>query len=672
LSEKCYYKYSIPEQSFRKFVKSRAPFNFMRFSVADGSGRFYLMRAKRYNGGIIGIERELRMAAITNANAKETVMAKKLEALRERLCAHNLDAWLIPSVDEHINEYLPKNRERRAWASGFTGSSGDFLVAMHEAWLFVDSRYHEQADTEVALGQIHVSKLGLEGQPGLSEKIKALAEGSQRFRLGFDPFTLTVQQYQSFKKSFESTTIELAPVSENLVDTLWEDPPPPVLSEVFAIPESISGKGWQQKLAEVQDKMKALKIEVLPVTKLDQIAWLFNLRGQDISYNPVFIAYAIVTADQAHLFIDASRMQPKALEDLASRVGIHPYEDYRKRLSEHCNVKTVLIDPKHTTAGTLFIVEQHGGMVREAEHPIEMMKALKNETEIRMMQAANLKASRGKIRAWFWLERQIQSGRAVTEASFRDAIEGFYAEEQDFMGLSFNTISGAGSNSSIVHYGTPDPAKTLEKGELFLIDSGCQFLGGTTDDTRTMFIGSGQAGETPTERQKLCYTEVLKAHINCAMQRFPKGTEGARLDGVTRYTLWQNGLDYGHGTGHGVGAFLNVHEGPNGIHKLAAKPLEPGMITSIEPGYYQPGWGGIRLENLYRVIELETDGTGTKWYGFESLIYIPFDQQLIDFSRLNPEQLQWLRAYYAAIVEKIAPTLAPDETAWLKDICTIG
>lgn len=606
------------------------------------------------------------MATLTNTSDKESIAAHKLAALRQQMAAHQLDAYLIPSVDEHINEYLPENKQRRAWASGFTGSAGDFLVTQTEAWVFADSRYHEQVDYEVALSQIHVSKLGLNGQPSPSEKIKQLAEGKQAFRLGFDPFTLTVQQAQAFEKTFAGSGIELVPIQGNLVDPLWHDAPAAIQSEVYAIPETITGQSWQQKLSQVREKMKAAKADVLPITKLDQIAWLFNLRGQDIPYNPVFIAYAIITTDQAHLFMHADRVRPDDLQALAAHVAIHPYEAYSKTLQTLSTNKAILIDPKHTTHGTLTLIQQSQGTVKEAEHPVELLKAIKNDTEIRMMQSANLKASRGKIRAWAWLDQQITAGKTVTEESFKDTIEHFYAEEEGFIGLSFNTISGAGANSSIVHYGTPDPNKKLELGELFLIDSGCQFMGGTTDDTRTMLVGN-----TPTDLQTLRYTEVLKAHINCAMQQFPKGTDGIRLDGITRATLWQHGLDYGHGTGHGVGAFLNVHEGPNGIHRLASKALEPGMINSIEPGFYEPGWGGIRLENLYHVVNRSEDAAGTPWYGFESLTYIPFDKKLIDTGALSPQQLQWLRDYYQAIVEKIGPTLPADESSWLKALCTI-
>lgn len=292
------------------------------------------------------------------------------------------------------------------------------------------------------------------------------------------------------------------------------------------------------------------------------------------------------------------------------------------------------------------------------------------------MQAANLKASRAKTRTLKWIADQRATGHAITEADVAATVERFYAEEADFQGLSFNTIAGAGANSSIVHYGTPNPQRVLNPGEFLLLDSGAQYASGTTDDTRTLVIGD------PTPEQVECYTEVLKAHINCAMQRFPKGTTGAQLDGITRSTLWFAGLDYGHGTGHGVGAFLNVHEGPNGISKRVSEPLEPGMVTSIEPGFYKSGWGGIRIENLYIVKSLtpkddkpdaatKPDPNKIEWYGFESLTYIPFDQRLIDRDRLDARQREWLQQYNAAIVEKLSPTLSPAEVEWLQAVCTL-
>ncbi len=599
-------------------------------------------------------------------NQPLTTTQAKLRALRSVMVDVGLDAYLVPSVDEHINEYLPENKQRRAWVSGFTGSAGDFVIGKSEAWVFADSRYYEQADSEVDTEQIHISKLGLEEHPGLTEVVKKMAGDASSFELGFDPFTLTVLQFQSFQKAFKSTGIQLVPIAGNLIDPLWQDAPAATLSTVFALPEELTGQSAADKIAAVQAKLKALKADLLPLTKLDQVAWLLNWRGQDIPYNPLFTAYALITPEAAHLFMDTSRVKPEALNAIEGLVTCHPYPAYAETLKFLSAGKNALIDPKHTTEGSLRLIQDGGGQIQEGEHPVELMKAIKNPVEIAGMKAANLKASRGKIRAWAWLDAQLKTGNPVTEVDFQQAIERFYAEEEGFFGLSFNTIAGAGANGSIVHYGTPNPNKRLEPGELFLIDSGCQFMGGTTDDTRTLLVG-----DTATPTQKLRYTEVLKAHINCAKQQFPKGTDGARLDGITRATLWQQGLDYGHGTGHGVGAFLNVHEGPNGIHKLAHKPLEPGMITSIEPGFYEPGWGGIRLENLYLTVQRGEDAQGQRWFGFESLTYIPFDPKLIDWGLLEPAQKEWLAQYYCDILSLLVHTLSPEEGQWLQAICQI-
>lgn len=624
-------------------------------------------------------EKKARMmstASTVDVQEREKLTVERLGGLHEAMKREGLDAYFVPSVDEHINEYLPDNRQRRAWLTGFTGSAGDCLVGLAETRLFVDSRYHEQVDSEVAQPLITVSKLGTPNAPSLDDTVKTWVQtakaAGKKLRLGFDPGTLTIRQHEAFQQAGQQAadTLELVSVAKNLIDPLWQNAPPIPCNPVFALPLTATGQSAADKLAMVRQRLAALQADILPITKLDQIAWLFNLRGSDIPYNPLFIAYALVEADKATLFTDASRLNADTVSALQGIAEVRPYADYATTVPERVHGgKTVLVDARHTMQLTLELIRQGGGEVRRGDHPVELLKALKNATELRAMETANLRASRGKIRAWRWLDAEIEAGRTVTETSFRDAIEAFYAEEPDFAGLSFNTIAGAGANGSIVHYGAPNPNKRLELGELFLIDSGCQFyIGGTTDDTRTLLVG-----QQATELQKLRYTEVLKAHINVAMQRFPAGTEGTRLDGITRATLWQNGMDYGHGTGHGVGAFLNVHEGPNGIHRLASTPLEPGMITSIEPGFYEPGWGGIRLENLYQVVTLPTDKGSTAnqptFLGFESLTWVPFDKKLIEATRLSPDQQAWLNNHHQTILEKIGPTLNADEASWLKGIC---
>ncbi len=601
------------------------------------------------------------MAVQSRMKSNVILTQEKLAALRALMKAHPVDGYLVPSADAHLNEYVPAECKRRDWISGFTGSVGDFFITQTEAWVFVDSRYYEQADQEVETRWITVSKLGLENQPTLSETIRNAARGQSVFRLGLDPQTISMQQFQAFQKAFRDTSVQLVPISENLVDPLWgESRPKPVKAEIFALPIEYAGQSVEEKLNRVRQAMQERTVDVLPLTKLDQIAWLFNLRGADVAYNPLFIAYGLITENDAFLFVDQNRIRPLDREDLERYATLKPYDAYGETLKSSVSGKRVLLDPKGVSCETLQWVEQAGGDILEADSPVELMKAVKNPTEIHWMKEANLRASRAKVRALCWLDQQLKAREAVTEASFAEKLEAFYAEEPGFMGLSFNTISGAGANSSIVHYGTPNPKKKLLPGELFLIDSGAQYLGGTTDDTRTLIIGK------PTALQKRRFTEVLKAHINCASQQFPKGTEGIRLDGITRANLWNAGLNYGHGTGHGVGAFLNVHEGPNGIHARASKAFEPGMVTSIEPGYYEPGWGGIRLENLYFVKELSPG-----WYGFESLIYIPFDKRLMNKAALSPEQLRWLKRYHQAILRKLKPTLSPEEQRWLENACRL-
>ncbi|TAE96083.1 MAG: M24 family metallopeptidase [Oscillatoriales cyanobacterium] len=599
-----------------------------------------------------------------NTNIQNT-SAEKLSELRALMANYDLDCYFIPAVDEHLNLSLPAAKQRRAWISGFTGSAGDLLVGKNSAWLFVDSRYYEQAELQVDAGLIQISKLGLEGNLSLIETLEKLAadsaQKSTKIRFGFDPFTVATEQYQNWVKRFAAAGIELVPISENLADKVRqkvETLPAIDESPIFSLPASLTGETCAEKLVRVREAMQKAKIDLLPITNLNQIAWLFNLRGSDIPHIPIFISYAIVTADAAFLFTNLERVSPEIEQDLAAAVTLLPYAHYPSTLEACLNLPKqvrVLLDAKHSTAGTYqLLLNQQKASENKIKivfepNPVEGMKARKNPVEIEQMQSANFKASRAKTLTLKWFD-------------VKESIESFYQQETDFHILTFRTIAGAGANSSIVHYGTPSPEITLKPGELLLLDSGAQYLAGTTDDTRTMIVGE------PTTQQIEHYTTVLIAHINCAVQQFPKGTTGSQLDAIARAVLWQQQLDYGHGTGHGVGAFLAGHEGPNGISKFVQYPLEPGMVTSIEPGYYEAGWGGIRLENLYVVREMLSKN-GRAWYGFEPLTYIPFERKLINVDRLSTTQLQWLNNYHASVVEKLSPVLDPATIEWLKKAC---
>ena len=617
-----------------------------------------------------------------------TAVAQKFSELRSQLAKHQLDAYFVPSADEHLNEYLPEAKQRRQWISGFTGSAGDFLISADQAWIFVDSRYYEQADMQVDAKLQKVSKVGLEDHQTVEEVLEELGQKftkrSQILRLGVDPFTITIAQYRRFSEQLSMSGVEIVPIFENLVDAVRSQSPydqsDPMLAfgdqPVIALPDSITGESVGNKLERVRKAMDRKKTAILPVTKLDQIAWLYNLRGRDVECNPVFISYAIVTQTEAYLFTNTSRLDDAVRNSLAGLVNILEYDQYIPTLrSLVSDSQRVLIAIAQTTFGTYLQLKQVGAKLIDAEHPVETFKAHKNPVEIAQMQQANLKASFAKTLTLKWIEEQIRAGNSISERDVAHKIEGLYKQQAGFVDLSFPTIAGAGANGSIVHYSNPNPACKLLNGDLLLLDSGSQFYGGTTDDTRSISIG------TPTAEQRDRYTEVLKSHINCAMQKFPKGTTGSQIDGIARSSLWQNGLDYGHGTGHGVGVFLNVHEGPNGISKRVNQSLDLGTVNSIEPGYYQPLWGGIRLENLYFVKQVpdsnlnpspNANQNSTPWYEFESLTYIPFDKKLIDRDKLNLQQITWLENYYAIAIAKLSPMLTTEEITWLKQACVIS
>ncbi|MCA6598589.1 MAG: aminopeptidase P family N-terminal domain-containing protein [Pseudanabaena sp. M046S1SP1A06QC] len=617
-------------------------------------------------------------------SSESTGVAQKFAALRSQLAKHKLDAYFVPSADEHLNEYLPEAKQRRQWISGFTGSAGDFLIDTDHAWVFVDPRYYEQADMQVDATLQKVCKVGLEDHQTVEEVLEELganaAKQEKTFRLGIDPFTITISQYRRFADHLNASGVDIVPILENLVDTVrsqspWaESEPIPAFGDqpVIALPDEITGESLTKKLERVREALGKKKAAILPVTKLDQIAWLYNLRGHDVECNPVFISYAIVTLTDAYLFTNTSRIDEAVRQFLTGQVQILDYEQYLPTLrSLAANHRYVLIAAPQNTYGTYLQLKEVKAKIVDGDNPIENFKSHKNAIEIAQMQQANLKASWAKTLTIKWIEEQITAGNVISERDVAHKIERLYKHQEGFIELSFPTIAGTGANGSIVHYSNPNPDCKLINGDLLLLDSGSQFYGGTTDDTRSISIGE------PTAEQRDRYTEVLKSHINCAMQKFPKGTTGSQIDGIARSSLWQSGLDYGHGTGHGVGVFLNVHEGPNGISKRVSQSLDLGTINSIEPGYYQPKWGGIRLENLYFVKEVKQEypksvsdnPNKTPWYEFESLTYIPFDKKLIDRSKLNAQQIAWLENYYKKVIEKLSPLLTDSERNWLQNAC---
>jgi Xaa-Pro aminopeptidase len=594
-------------------------------------------------------------------------VAGRIEDLRAAARARGVHDYLVPSTDEHLDEYLPAWRRRREWASGFTGSAGDLLVGESDAWLYADGRYHLQAEAELAGSGIRLMKVGAPGQRSLLSDIAERARSRPGLRLGVDPMVLPMAAAEAIEAALARHGGTLVRLSGHLVDPLWTDRPEPETSPLIEVPLEWAGLAPGAKLEAVRADLAAARARSLVILKLDQIAWLLNLRSRrDVPFNPVFESYLVLGPDFVELFLrEPDRRLPPALRDRIPGLRVRPYAEFERTLSGIPG--PALIDPLGTTAGVAEALRSAGVEIATAPSPIELRKAVKNEAEMRAMAEANRRASVAKTRALLWLRRELEAGTIVTERAFRERIEALYAEQPGYFDLSFETIAATGAHGAIVHYGAAGDTP-LAEGELFLIDSGAHIAGGTTDDTRTVSVG--RAGP---EARRL-HTLVLKGHIRAARQRIPDGSSGAVLDALARAPLWEAGENYDHGTGHGVGAFLNVHEGPFAISErtrksVAEQPLRAGYVTSIEPGVYVPGMGGVRLENLYLLRGEGPDAQGRRWLVLEPLTFVPFDSELIEDGLLEPMERAWLADYHARCKAVLLPLLPERERyelqAWM-------
>ena len=600
-----------------------------------------------------------------------------IEKLRKEMIRQELDLLIVVSSDEHLNEYLPVQNWRLKASTvtesslGFSGSAGTVVFCIEgRPQLFVDSRYHLQAE-QTCSENFDIHKLGNEG---VLEPQKWIAAQTQKIlKVGADPFVMSSKVWRRYEKDLGKSGHTLVPATPNLVDTVWINRPNPPKKEIYPLALQYTGKDSRKKLQEIRKELSGSrksdesKPDVLLLTMLDEIAWLTNMRGSDIEFNPVFEAYAAIFADRAICFCH----HPEAnLNMHCPDWEFQPYEDYVSFLANLALQKTikVWIDPSTVTMGSRLAFSED--QVLEKESPIVLSKALKNSTEITATKYAHKQAGAGVVRSLQRLQSAFQAGLPVTEKVYANWLYEEYAKAEEFSDLSFSTIAGSGPNGAIVHYGNPDSENPMRSGDLLLVDSGIQCAGGTTDATRTVILGK------PDEKQKRIYTLVLQAHIRLARQIFPEGTNGASLDSITRSGLWNAGLDYGHGTGHGVGAFLNVHEGPQRISPVAYDvALQAGMVISNEPGYYENNWGGIRLENLYivkKADKLPQHPGGKGWLCFEELTLIPFDRTLIDKNMLSAEELNWLYDYHGRVFSEISPMLDNTEDfQWLTWACGI-
>ena len=599
----------------------------------------------------------------------EEQLAGRLNAMYQRMKEAQVDLYLVPSSDAHLNEYVPEYSRRRAAVTGFTGSAGDAIISPHGNHIFVDSRYHLQADEEVDLNSFRVHRLGLSGEFTLSQWLTEMEKERGGIQVGFDPAVVSMQAHKIYSSALHSTGSAMVPIAGNLVDDVWEEQPNPPSNGIYALHESVTGSGVAEKLSNVRKEMADAGVDKLVITKLDEIAWVTNLRGDDIQFNPVFEAYMVIEMERSTCFTRV-KLPAGLIDELSPLVDFQPYESYSEfmRLVGSDSSGVVWLDPSGTTMATRILIS-NDQKVHERPNPVVMLKAIKNNSEVLASREAHRHAAAAKIRSFKGLEEKIACGQVVSELDYSQSLHEEYAKEDGFYDLSFTTIAASGPNGAIVHYSDADPEVLLEEGELFLVDSGVQMLGGTTDDTRTVIVGN------PTDRQKQVYTKVLRGHINLAMQKFPEGTGGIALDALARTHLWNVGLDYGHGTGHGVGAFLNVHEGPQRIAPRGGdEPMKVGMIVSNEPGYYESGWGGVRLENLYVVMtddDLPDHPDGKRWFRMDPLTLIPFDTSLIDWSDMAEAEKDWLGEYHQEVWDKISPLLGDEESQWLWGKCQV-
>lgn len=586
----------------------------------------------------------------------------RLKRLRRQMARHHVDAYLVPSADPHQSEHVADCWKRREWISGFTGSAGDVVVTRRQAALWTDGRYRLQAAQQLEGTSIQLLTSGQSNVPLLPEwLVQTLKRGQV---LGVDPRVVSHATAKRLQTALNRGGIKIKAVAPNLVDAIWLDQPSLPQGPVELHPQRFSGESAARKLRRLREILRRTKVDAQVITALDAIAWLFNIRGRDVPYNPVAMAYAIVTRRRALLFCDAHKMSDGVRRALQRVADIYPYAAFDGALAalgQHPRIKTVWADARTVSLHVVQRLRACQVVVRQS--PIVRMKARKNRVEVAGACAAHQRDGVAMVRFLRWLHENVGSG-ALTELAASAEVRAYRAGGEHYRGESFAAISGYGPHGAIVHYApTSATDSRLRPKGLYLIDSGGQYLDGTTDITRTVLLG-GRA----TRDQRECFTRVLKGHIALARCRFPAGTTGRQLDVLARQHLWRVGLDYAHGTGHGVGSYLGVHEGPQSISlRDPGVPLEPGNVLSNEPGYYLEGKYGIRIENLMLVVpdaQLSARA-GHPFLRFETLTLCPIDTRLVEPRLLEHEELAWLNAYHAHLREVLVPLLSPAARTWL-------
>ncbi|MCE9846041.1 aminopeptidase P family protein [Vibrio antiquarius] len=580
----------------------------------------------------------------------------RVNAIREWLIQHNIDALLVPHEDEYLGEYVPAHNERLHWLTGFTGSAGAAVITKDKAAIFVDGRYTVQVTKQVP-GDLFEYRHLIE-EPALDWVLDNLPTKAS---VAIDP-RMHSSAWLDMAQAKLAGKLELNILTNNPIDELWHDRPAPVVSDVRLMPTEAVGQPSESKRQEIAQLVKKAGADSAVITALDSICWLLNVRGLDVSRLPVLLSHAILHSDSSvEYFLDPARLPAEFDAHVGSGVTVHHPEALQARL-ETLTGKNVLVDPATSNAWFKLVLQNSGASVIAAADPCLMPKAAKNAVEIAGMKACHIRDGVAMSKFLCWLDAEVAAGNLHDEATLADKLEAFRSEDPTLMDLSFDTISAAGGNAAMCHYNhenQPEPGK-LELNTLYLVDSGGQYLDGTTDITRTIAIGQ------PSSEMKKQFTLALKGHIGVARARFPKGTRGYQIDTLARQHLWAEGYDYDHGTGHGVGHFLSVHEGPASISKKQIDvPLTEGMVLSNEPGYYRADAFGIRIENLELVVETPTNGDFPV-LSFESLTRCPIDKRNINVDMLTRPELAWLNDYHQKVWDEISPLVEGDVKEWLR------
>jgi len=585
--------------------------------------------------------------------------ANRLKAFREELASRGLKGFVVPLTDEHASEYVADYAQRIAWLSGFLGSAGQVVVLDNAAAVFVDGRYTIQIAAQVD-PKLYEHR-HLIDEPPVDWIAERAGPGDV---IGYDPFLHTIGWVENTRATLARKGAKLQPVDSNPVDAVWQDQPGEPNTAVLPHDVKFAGQTSEEKRQEIAAALAKQGADACVVTALDSIAWLFNIRSDDVLHTPVSLAYGTVASDgTATLYMDLVKMSEQLQVHLGNRVEVRAKSEFLDGLSElGAAGKNVLVDPATASAAIFDRLEQSGAKISKGMDVCALPKARKNKTEQQGARDAHVRDGAAIARFLHWLSIEAPKG-GQDELSAAAKLRAFRDETGVLKDLSFRTISAAGSNGALCHYSVSEETNLpIKMNSIYLVDSGGQYDDGTTDITRTIAVG------TPTAEQKDRFTRVLKGHIALATAIFPKGTTGPALDAFARLPLWQAGLDYDHGTGHGVGSFLAVHEGPGRIAKVQnTVALEPGMIFSDEPGYYKAGEYGIRIENLVLVQELDVGGE-QKMLGFETLTLAPIDVNLVDTSIMTADEIDWFNAYHARVMKEIGPRVDDATRAWMAKV----